>query len=140
MSVSVCHMCECGWGSEEGVRFPCISSLQGLWALDCGWWELNSGSGSAWVFLIAEPISSPSVLLFSFSISFLLFRNTINICVLILHPAAWFNLPSVFCFVDCNSKASYVDVHHADNNMASIGNEECKDLYGTVFWVRSKSH
>lgn len=73
------------------------------------------------------------MLLFSFSISFLLFRNTINICVLILHPAAWFNLPSVFCFVDCHSKASYVDVHRTDNKMASTGNEECRDLYGTVF-------
>lgn len=73
------------------------------------------------------------MLLFSFSVSFLLFRNTINICVLILHPAAWFNLPSVFCFVDCHSQASYVDVHRTDNKMASTGNEECRDLYGTVF-------
>lgn len=72
-------------------------------------------------------------MLFSFSVSFLLFRNTINICVLILHPAAWFNLPSVFCFVDCHSQASHVDVHRTDNKMASTGNEECRDLYGTVF-------
>lgn len=26
-----------------------------------------------------------------------------------------------------------MNVHHAVNNIASIENEECKDLYGTVF-------
>lgn len=59
----------------------------------------------------------------------LVFRNEVNICVLVLHLAAWFNVSSLLCFLDCNSK----DVCHTDGNTGCIENEKCKDEYGIVF-------
>lgn len=59
----------------------------------------------------------------------LVFRNEVNIWILVLHLAAWFNVLSLLCFLDCNSK----DVRHADGNTGCIENEKCKDEYGRVF-------
>lgn len=59
----------------------------------------------------------------------LVLRNAVDIRVLVLPLAAWFNVSFLLCFLDCSSK----DVSHADGNTGYIENEKCKDEYGLVF-------